>query len=121
MLFQLKQSQTKFDCSMQSLYEKFAFGELDKTAYLRAKRDIVKNHDVVSLQIEKLEAKLKNLNTDKILDNQLTDYLNQCTEIEKLINEIAPDVLEKIVVYPDNAFCIIWNYQENLRQLFLDS
>lgn len=121
MLFQLKQSQTKFDCSMQSLYEKFAFGELDKTAYLRTKRDIVKNHDVVSLQIEKLEAKLKNLNTDKILDNQLTDYLNQCTEIEKLINEIAPDVLEKIVVYPDNAFCIIWNYQENLRQLFLDS
>ena len=121
MLFQLKQSQTKSECSIQRLYEKFAFGELDKTTYLKAKRDIVKNRDAVSLQIEKLDAKLKNLNADKILENQSTDHWNQCAEIEKLTDEIAPNVLEKIVVYPDNVLHIVWNYQEDLPQLLLDS
>ncbi len=121
MLFQLKQSQTKSECSIQRLYEKFAFGELDKTTYLKAKRDIVKNRDAVSLQIEKLEAKLKNLNADKSLGNQSTDHWNQCAEIEKLTDEIAPDVLEKIVVYLDNVLHIVWNYQEDLPQLLLDS
>lgn len=121
MLSQLKESQTKSACSMQRLYEKFAFGELDKAAYLKAKQDIVKKRDAVSLQRKELEEKLKNLNADKILENQLTDYLEQHIEIEKLIDEIAPGVLEKIVVYPDNMLCITWNYKEDLRQLPFDT
>lgn len=120
MLSQLKESQIKFEHSIQRLYEKFAFGVLDKTAYLKAKRDMVKKRDAVFLQIEELEEKRKNLNADKILENQSTEDLKQCVKIEKLIDEIVPDVLEKIVVYPENALCITWNYKEELRWLLFD-
>ncbi len=108
MLRNLKESQTKLDSSMQRLYEKFAFEELDKKGYLKAKSDIIKKRDVVSIQMKKLEAKLKNLNADKTLENQFI-------EIEKLITEIATDVLEEIVVYPEYRLHIIWNYKEDLR------
>jgi len=103
MLFHLKESKTKLESSMQGLYEKFAFGELDKDGYLKAKSDVIQKRDTVSLQIEKLEAKLKNINVDETMENQYA-------QIEELTAEIVADVLEKIVVYPDYELHIIWNY-----------
>lgn len=120
MLSSLRESYTKLESAIQGLYEKFAFGELDKDGYLKAKRDAAQKRDELSFQIEKLEAKLKkmkNLNVDNALENQFADYFKQDVKIETLTAEIVADVLDGIVVYPDYKLNIIWNYQEDLRQL----
>lgn len=106
-LASLKESRAKLESSIQGLYEKFAFGELDKDGYLKAKNEAVKKRDAVSLQIEQLEAKLKNLNMDGTLENQYA-------EIGELAAKIAADVLEAVVVYPGYGIHIIWDYREDL-------
>ena len=110
-LSDLKESCTKLESSIQGLYEKFAFGELDKDGYLNAKSTLVKKRDAVSLQVEKLEAKLKGINADGTMENRFA-------EVEELTAEVVADVLGGVVVYPDDKLHIIWNYQEDLRQLF---
>lgn len=120
MLSNLKESCSKLESSIQGLYEKFAFGELDKDGYLNEKNILVKKRDAVSIQVEKLEAKLKNINADGTLGNQFADHFKQYSEIEELTAEIVADVLDGIVVYPNYELHIAWNYQEDLRKLLLD-
>lgn len=121
MLRNLKESQAKLESFIQGFYEKFVFGELDKEGYVKAKRDAVRKRDAVSLQIEKLESKLQNLNENGTLENQFADCLKQRSEIEEITNKIVSEVLNRIIIYPNYKLHIIWNYQKDLRQLFLES
>ncbi|MDE7274503.1 MAG: recombinase family protein [Lachnospiraceae bacterium] len=113
MISNLQEVCTKLESSLQGLYEKFALGELDKDGYLKAKCDTVKKRDAVLQQMQKLEAKQKKIQAHKTLENQYT-------ETEELAVEMAADVMGGLVVYPDYELNIIWNYQEDLRQLIPD-
>ncbi|MDE6620146.1 MAG: recombinase family protein, partial [Lachnospiraceae bacterium] len=113
-LSSLKEACMKLERSLQDLYERFAFGELDKDGYRKAKSDAVKKRNAICLQIEELEEKRKNMQAHGTLEDQYA-------EIEELTADIAADVLEEIIVYPDYELNIIWNYQEDFRQLLLET
>lgn len=119
-LTDLKESRTGLENSIQALYEKFAFGELDKEGYLSAKRIAVEKRDVITSKIEEFEAKLKSINAKSALENKFADHFSQYAEIEELTAEIVADVLEGIIVYPEYELNVAWNYQEDLKQLLLD-
>ena len=54
------------------------------------------------------------------LKNQYVGHFQIYTEIEELTSEIARDVLKEIIIYPGKMINIVWNYQEDLKQMLLD-
>lgn len=116
----LKETLTGLESQIRVLYEKFAFGELGKEAYIAAKCDVVEKRDKTSAKIQELEAELENSGADDRIDNRYTDHFGKYAEIKELTAEIVSDVLQEIVVYPDNTLNIVWNYQEDLEHLLAD-
>lgn len=111
----LKEAQSKLENSIQELYEKFALGERNKAEYLTAKSAAVKKRDNVIEQRKEIEAKQKNRNDDESLKNQFADRFRQDADLEELIVEIVADVLEEVIIYPDNVLNVVWNYQESWK------
>lgn len=105
---------------IKSLYEQFALGELDKDGYLAAKDAAVQKRDETAARIELWTAKFKNANQASALENRFIDRFQQYAEVEEITAEITADVLQEVVVYPDGRLHIVWNYQDDLKQLLLD-
>lgn len=94
---------SRIENEMQTLYEKFALGELDKAGYLAAKSTVIKKRDAVTSKINELEAMLK--------DSSADDSAQEAV-LKVLTAKIAAGVLEGIVIYPENKLQVFWNYQE---------
>lgn len=119
-LAKLDVSRTVLDSHTRRLYEKFAFGELDRKEYLLEKSAALEKKNHISIRMEELEAELQNAGTDGRLENRFTDSFSRYTEIEELTADIIEDVLQEIVVYPDHVLHIVWNYQDDLERLLFD-
>lgn len=119
-LSRLAESGTVLDTHARDLYEKFAFGELDRDKYLLEKRAVMEKKESISVRIEELETELQNADEDGRLENRFTDSFGKYTEVEELTADIIEDVLQEIVVYPDHVLQIVWNYQDDLKKLLLD-
>lgn len=119
-LSKLDVSRTALDSYTRELYEKFAFGELDREEYLLEKSVAVEKKNRISIRMEELEAELQNAGKDGRLENRFTDSFGRYTEVEGLTSDIIDDVLQEIVVYPDQVLHIVWNYQDDLERLILD-
>lgn len=119
-LSKLEDSCTALDSHARELYEKFAFGELDREEYLSEKSAAAKKKNCISIRMEELEAELQNAGEDGKLENRFTDNFSRYTEVEELTADIIEDVLQEIVVYPDHVLHIVWNYQDDLERLVLD-
>lgn len=117
----LKETLAGLESHILELYEGFALGELDKAGYLTLKSTAIKKRDAISARIQELEAQLQNTNAQGRLENQFADHFKQYAEVEELTQEIVSDVLQEIIVYPDKMLNIVWNYQEDLKQLLLDA
>jgi len=94
--------QTRIESQMQTLYEKFALGELDKAEYLAAKSTVIKKRVDITSKIKELEEMLNNN-----ADNSVQDAV-----LEALTAGIVADVLEGIVIYPEDRLQVNWNYQK---------
>ena len=119
-LAKLDVSRTALDSHTRGLYEKFAFGELDREEYLLEKSAAVEKKNRISIRMEELEAELQNAGKDGRLENRFTDSFSRYTEIEELTADIIEDVLQEIVVCPDHVLHIVWNYRDDLERLILD-
>ena len=119
-LSKLAESRNALDSHARELYEKFAFGELDREEYLLEKSVAVEKKNRISKRMEELEAELQNAGEDGKLENRFTDNFSRYTEVEELTADIIEDVLQEIVVYPDHVLHIVWNYQDDLERLVLD-
>lgn len=119
-LSKLAESRTALDSHTRELYERFAFGELDRENYLSEKSAAVEKKNRISIRMEELEAELQNAGRDGRLENRFTDSFCRYTGVEELTADIIEDVLQKIVVYPGHVLRIDWNYQDDLKRLLLD-
>ena len=119
-LSKLAESRNALDSHARELYEKFAFGELDREEYLSEKSAVAEKKSRISIKMEELEAELQNAGADGRLENRFTDNFSRYTEVEELTADIIEDVLQEIVVYPDHVLHIVWNYQDDLERLLLD-
>ena len=119
-LSKLAESRNALDSHARELYEKFAFGELDREEYLSEKSAVTEKKSRISIKMEELEAELQNAGADGRLENRFTDSFGKYTEIEELTADIIEDVLQEIVVYPDRVLQIVWNYQDDLKKLLID-
>ncbi len=120
-LASLKEDYSQKDKAVKELYEAFALGELDKREYLDRKTALVKQRDDVAEQISRLEISLENIGTDGTLHNRFVDCFRQYAEIQELNREIITDVLDTLLIYPDGRIEIVWNYEDDMRKLLLDS
>lgn len=116
----LAEFRTVLESRTRELYEKFAFGEISREEYLSKKRAAVEKKDGISRRMEELEAGLRNAGVDGELENRFVDSFSKYTEIGELTADIIEDVLQEIIVYPDNVLNIVWNYQDDLEKLVLD-
>ena len=116
----LKETCIGLDRYIRELYEKYACGEMDKKEYLAAKNMAVRKRDSAAARIQEMEASLQNIDREGRLKNQYVEHFQTHTEIEELTSEIARDVLKEIIIYPGKMIHIVWNYQEDLKQMLLD-
>lgn len=116
----LKETLRQIECYIRELYEGFALGELDKAAYLAAKSTAAQKHEEAAARIRDLEAELENTGADGGLNNRFVDCFQKYAEVEEITTEIITDVLQEIVIYPDNRLEIVWNYSEDLHKLLLN-
>ena len=119
-LSRLDESRTAIESCTRELYEKFAFGEINREEYFSQKRAAAEKKDGISRRMEELEAGLRNAGTDGGLENRFVDSFEKYTEIEELTADIIEDVLQEIIVYPGHVLNIVWNYQDDLEKLVLD-
>lgn len=106
-LCMLKQSRNSLESHMRELYEKFAFGELEKEGYLRLKRAALEKCRDVSAQIEKLELEMT---MDHGSMNEKRE--DKFAEIEKLAEDMTADILQAVIVYPGKRVQIVWDYRD---------
>lgn len=119
-LSSLKESLHQIESYIRELYEGFALGDMDKAAYLTAKSAAAQKREETASRIQELQAELENTGADGKLNNRFVDCFQKYTEVEEITAEIVTDVLQEIVVYPDNRLEIVWNYREDLEKLLLD-
>lgn len=116
----LKESRSGLENDIRELYEKFVFGELDKERYLDLKKAALEKYGNISKKIEELEGAIKNAGTNGKLENKFVERFSQYTELKELTDDITADVLQEIIVYPDKKLNIVWNYQDEWKNLLLD-
>ena len=119
-LAELAESRTALESRTRELYEKFAFGEISREEYLSKKRAAAEKKDGISRRMGELEAGLRNAGSDGELENRFVESFGKYTETVELTADIIEDVLQEIIVYPDNVLNIVWNYQDDLEKLLLD-
>ena len=61
-----------------------------------------------------------NAGSDGELENRFVESFGKYTETGELTADIIEDVLQEIIVYPDNVLNIVWNYRDDLEKLLLD-
>lgn len=119
-LTNLKGASVQIAGEMKELYERFALGGCNKAEYLAVKSATVKKRDHIATRIRALEAELENTSESGRLANHYVDSFQKYVEVENLTNEIVADVLQEVVVHPNHALGIVWNYREDLEKLLLD-
>lgn len=120
-LTDLKENYRRLEQQIKEMYEGFALGEISKAEYLTAKQTAAQRRDAAARRMKELEAQLENTGADGGLQNRFVDCFQKYVDIESLTDEILSEVLEKVLVYPDNRVEIQWNYQEDLERLLLEA
>jgi len=113
----LKNTRGELDNHIRALYEKFAFGEMGKEEYLKAKNAAVIKRDEAAAQIQKLEQELEMAAGDGPLHNRFADCFRKYAEVKELTGEIIAEVLQEVLIYPGKVLDIVWNYGDDLKQL----
>lgn len=116
----LRDTHQQYSQQIISLYESFALGEINKTAYLAAKAVLIEQKDAVAVEISELEAVLENVGTDGKLQNDFVSTFEKYAAIDEINKDIIDDVLKEILVYPDGRLEIIWNYCDEYKKMMLD-
>lgn len=106
-LCMLKQSRNSLESYMRELYEKYAFGKLNKEEYLRLKRDALEKCRNAASQIENME--LEMAMDHGSMNGRRED---QFAEIEKLAEDMTADMLQAVIVYPGKRVQIVWDYRD---------
>lgn len=105
---------------IKDLYESFASGKLDKAGYLNEKANEVKKRNGITSKIAELETQLSNMSSAGELKNRFADTFRQYVDVGEITKEIAGEVLDGIMVFPDYRLEVCWNYQNEHDSLVME-
>lgn len=118
----LREAHSKLGRQIKDLYTSFGLGEISRSEYRTAKAAAIQKRDAAAKQLAEWEAKLENIGEDGKLQNQFVVQFRPYVEAEneEITQEIIPDILSEIHVYPGGRLEIIWNYREEYAKMMLD-
>lgn len=101
-------------------YEKYVAQEISKEDFLAVKASYAAREQAVTVQINLAEAKLANLTAQLKQDahhiassKPIIDY----KEIEMLDPDLLKELVERIIIYPNNKIKIVWNFSDEVSEL----
>ena len=118
-LLKMKERLEKQERQIRGLYEAFALGEISKEEYLFSKAAATNQREETAEQIARLEAELDDINFEKPSSNGFVTNFQKYSEIEEITAELAAEVLQEILIYPEQRIEIKWRYQEDFEQFIL--
>ena len=118
----LREAHAKLKRQINDLYTSFGLREISKAEYLATKAVAIQQRDSAAERLAELEAKLENTGTDGELQNQFVSSFRPYVEAEigEITQEILSDLLNEVHVYPGGRLEIIWNYQDEYKNMILD-
>lgn len=113
----LKAELNRRDEEIGALYESLVMGEISAEKYLAVKASLTQGREETAGRIAEIEARLDNMNQDGGLDNRFVEAFRKYGGAEEISEETLSEVLDCVLVYPDNRLEIIWNFQDEYERL----
>ena len=92
-------------------------GSISEEKYLADKVGLTERKNQTAARIAALEAEMNNMNQDGGLDNRFVEVFSKYSSVEWLSEEMATEVLDSVLVYPDNRIEIVWKFQDEYERL----
>ena len=96
----------------RKLYEDYSDGLLDEKEYLFAREKYKEESESLNGQLESLEEKRKAYREAVSSENKWIRLMKGTGGIDRLTKEMVDSVVEKVIVYEDNAVEIVMKYQD---------
>ena len=113
----LQAEESRQEREISSLYESLIMGEISTEKYLADKAALTQAKEKTAERIASLDAEMNNMNQDGGLDNQFIEAFKKYSAVECLSEEIVAEVLDSVLVYPDNRIEIVWKCQDEFEKL----
>ena len=91
--------------------------EISTEKYLADKAALTKAKEKTAERIATLDAEMNNMNQDVSLDNRFVEAFKKYSSVEWLAGEMVSEVLDSVLVYPDNRIEIVWKFQDEFEKL----
>ncbi|MBR0311835.1 MAG: zinc ribbon domain-containing protein, partial [Oscillospiraceae bacterium] len=116
-LSNLREDLSRRDMLLRNLYESFACGVIGKEEYLRKKAAVSKEKNEITDKISKLETHRAKLESSADDSNSFAAAFQRYAGVDKITGDIAREVLDGIVIYPNNRLEITWKFQKEYETL----
>lgn len=118
-LLKMKERLEKQERQIRGLYEAFALGEISKEEYLFSKAAATNQREETAKQIARLEAELADINFENSSSNGFVTNFQKYSAVEEITADLVAEVLQEILIYPEQRIEIKWRYQEDFEQFIL--
>ena len=112
----LQQELAKKQEIRDSLYRRYACGEVSKEDFYDFKRIFTKDCDEVELAIEYQKRQLDELLTNTSPGSPWIEYFRRFGQIDTLVRDVLVRLVERIMIYEDNRIEIVFRYQAQFDQ-----
>lgn len=102
----------------KSLYEDFKEELITKQEFLTYRDDYTKKEELFTKQMQTLEDENKKKQSSEPFDTPWLKRLLELRDIEELDREIVVEMIDKILVYENHKIKIIYNFSDELSNLF---
>jgi predicted nuclease with TOPRIM domain len=96
------------------LYEDFVDGKLKRETYLTKKAALRQRLEEVPVKVESVNQRISTLKSGY---SGFVDSYSKYTELEKLTDEIAADLLDRVTIWPDGRLDISLNYLDEYSNI----
>jgi len=97
------------------LYEDFISGKTTKEEYLKKKAELNNKEQSAKMQIALVEERLKELSQAEMQSDTVSEeesIVNKYLNISSLDDALMQELVKKIVIFPDGAISIVWNFRD---------
>lgn len=118
---ELKKLQKEFDRInklKKSIYEDFKEELISKEEYLSYRQDYLQKEELYARQIETLEKRKTENESQNIFEAPWIKRLLELKEIEELDRDIIVEMIDQITVYEGRKIKIAYNFSDELEHLF---
>lgn len=110
----LQSRKNQLDKGLQDLYEKLIDGSVGKETYLAQKQAINSQIQELASRISSLESAAQNPESS---GNSFIDKYKEYAELETLTGDVAKELVEKVVLYPDGRMEINLLCRDELKMI----